>query len=337
MLENEIVSIIEEYYGIFPESIEKIKNVYKIICNDNSYCFKIIKYSFGHFLFIIGAMMYLKENGFGNIPEIIPTSTGEYYVKVKEAHGYLTPWIESRQCDYECEEDIKIATVKLAELHLKSRGFKVSYNMKPRIGWLRWIKIYSTRRDEILDFKRRIFQKENKTEFDVMYLQIMNEELKRAEKAIKNLRNSGYSQVMKEHMKKREFCHHDFAHHNVLITEDKKVYIIDFDYCILDTHLHDLSSIMIRVMKNGKWSLERAGFILDCYNSINRLEERDIPIMAAFMEYPQAYWQLGIQYYWEKQPWGEEFFINKLQNISEDRKKREEFIDNFRKNNIICN
>ncbi|WP_102401480.1 CotS family spore coat protein [Haloimpatiens massiliensis] len=336
MSESDITSIIEEYYGIFPESIEKIKNVYKIICKDNCYCFKVIKYSFEHFLFIISAMIHLKESEFSKIPEIILTSTGEYYVKVNEAHGYLTPWIKSRHCNYECEEDIKIATVKLAELHLKSRGFKVTHNMKPRIGWLRWIKIYSTRRDEILDFKRRIFKKEKITEFDNMYLQVMDEELERAEKAIENLKNSEYINVMKEHMKEKEFCHHDFAHHNVLITEDNQIYIIDFDYCILDTHLHDLSSIMIRVMKNGKWSLNKASFILDCYNSINRIEERDIPIMAAFMEYPQSYWQLGIQYYWEKQPWGEEVFINKLQNIKKDRERREEFIENFRKDNIIC-
>ncbi|WP_138205917.1 CotS family spore coat protein [Haloimpatiens lingqiaonensis] len=335
MLESEITDILKRYYGILPESIEKIKNVYKIMSKGNCYCFKIIKYNFEHFLFIISAMMHLQNNGFNKIPEFIPTKEGEYYVKIKEVHGYLTPWIESRKCNYEKKEDIEIATIKLAELHLKSRGFKVTYNMKPRIGWLRWIKTYNTRRDEILDFKRRICQKENKTEFDSMYLKIMNEEVKRAEKAINALKNSEYIEVMKEHMKNGEFCHHDFAHHNVLITDDKKVYIIDFDYCMLDTHLHDLSSIMIRIMKNGKWSLEKAKFILECYSSINIVEKRDIPIIAAFMEFPQAYWQLGIQYYWEKQPWGEEFFINKLQGISADREAREEFIENFRSTKSI--
>ena len=54
--------------------------------------------------------------------------------------------------------------------------------------------------------------------------------------------------------------------------------------------------------------------------------------MAGFMEFPQAYWQLGIQYYWEEQPWGEEFFLKKLEKIHEDREYRQDFINDFRSN-----
>lgn len=45
------------------------------------------------------------------------------------------------------------------------------------------------------------------------------------------------------------FCHHDYANHNILIDSENQIYIIDFDYCMLDTKLHDLASILIRVMK----------------------------------------------------------------------------------------
>ena len=51
--------------------------------------------------------------------------------------------------------------------------------------------------------------------------------------------------------------------------------------------------------------------------------------MAAFMEFPQEYWQLGIQYYWEKKQWDEEVFINKLNKIYEDRDEKYEFIQDF--------
>jgi hypothetical protein len=83
-------------------------------------------------------------------------------------------------------------------------------------------------------------------------------------------------------------------------------------------------------MKYGRWSVESAVFIMDAYSSINPIEPADKEIIAGFLEFPQDYWQVGIQYYWEKQPWGEEFFMKKLSKIIEDRDMRQDFIDEFR-------
>ena len=51
--------------------------------------------------------------------------------------------------------------------------------------------------------------------------------------------------------------------------------------------------------------------------------------MREFIRFPQAFWQIGLQVYWEQQPWGEEFFLNKLQRYLEDCDEREEFIDSY--------
>ncbi|EGO88618.1 spore coat protein, partial [Clostridium botulinum C str. Stockholm] len=83
-----------------------------------------------------------------------------------------------------------------------------------------------------------------------------------------------------------------------------------------------------------KWDIDNAKRILGTYNSINKVESDDIPIMAAFMEFPQDYWQRGIQYYWEKKPWGEEFFIKKLERYIEDREEKQQFIEEFRINDL---
>ena len=34
--------------------------------------------------------------------------------------------------------------------------------------------------------------------------------------------------------------------------------------------------------------------------------------------FPQSFWQIGLQYYWEQQPWNEEVFINKIIRYLED-------------------
>lgn len=325
-----IKELLSKNYGISAEEVKKIKNVYKIKTNENEYCLKVISYDYGHFLFILSAIQHLINNKFKSIPEIAKTLDKKQYIKLENKYAYLTDWINSRECNYDNPLELIAAVAALANLHIKSRGLEITEDMNPRIGWFKWIEQFKTRKNEILDFKSRIGKKDKKTEFDCNYLKMMEEELIRAENSINNIISSEYLVKMNEEIAFKGFCHHDYAHHNILINSKAEINVIDFDYCILDTHLHDLSSMLIRKMKNGKWDIKTVLFMFDVYNSIYKIENTDIPIMAAFMEFPQEYWQVGIQYYWEKQPWGEEFFLNKLKKIEEDRDEKQEFIEELR-------
>lgn len=321
---------IVDSYGIEVVDLEKIKNVYKIYDGKSKYCLKVIKYELSHFLFIVATINHLYNNDFEAVPKIIKTKYGEDYCALENMYAYLTEWIDARESNYDNPIDIQRAATTLAELHIKSRGFSLEEYMKPRIGWLKWIETFSTRKEEILDFKRRIEGKEKKTLFDMIYIEHMEEEIFKCEMAVEHLKESEYYSKMMKEIGYKGFCHHDFAHHNVILDSKGKVNIIDFDYAILDTHLHDLASLLIRRMKNGKWDIKNAEYILDSYNCIFPIEGDDIAVMASFMEFPQDYWQIGIQYYWEKQLKGEDFFIKRLNRIFDDDDEKQEFIDEFR-------
>lgn len=326
----EVRKAVQGAYGLHINFIEKIKNVYKIYTKDGQFSLKIVKYDFGHFLFILSAIKHLQNNGFKNTPKIIKTENGMEYINIQGNYAYLTKWITSRECNYDNPVDILIASSKLAELHKKSQGFELTEVMNPRVGWFKWIETFKTRKRELLDFKKRISKKHKNSEFDDNYLSMMEEELARSDISIENLIQSEYLEFMNKEIVNKGFCHHDYANHNVLIDNIGEANIIDFDYCMLDTHLHDLASLLIRRMKNGKWSIDSARFIIDAYSVINNVKKEEIPIMAAFMEFPQDYWQVGIQYYWEKQPWEEEFFLKKLKKVNKDKEEKQEFIDEFR-------
>ncbi|AJA46338.1 spore coat protein, CotS family [Clostridium pasteurianum DSM 525 = ATCC 6013] len=325
-----IIKLIMDNYEIGVDKVTKIKNVYKLEGKSEKYCLKIVHYEYGHFLFILEAMKHLINRGFNNVLKIIKNREGKEYIKFGENYAYLTKWAIARECNYDNPLDLVLASSTLASLHKKSEGFVVTKEMHPRYNWLKWPEVFTTRIDEMLDFNDRIQKKDNKTEFDYRYKDVIDKEINRANRSIMNLNKTDYCHKMKTEMKKNGYCHHDFAHHNVLIDKEQEVVIIDFDYCILDTHLHDLSSLLIRKMKNGKWDMDNALYVLDAYNSIYSIEKSDIPVMTAFMEFPQDFWQVGIQYYWEKQPWGEEFFLNKLKKIELDIDERQEFLEKFR-------
>ncbi len=328
---NLVEEVIKDNYHIEFNNIKKIKNVYKIDNGHISYCLKVIKYDFNHFLFILNCIKHLQHNGFNKIPKIIQTKNNKDYIKIENNYAYMTPWINSRECNYNNPVDIATAACELGQLHKRSKGFYLTKDMNPRIGWFKWPNTFNTRIKEILDFKDRIFKKYKMDEFDKLYLDVMEEEINIARDSINSLLKTEYFNKMSEEIKLKGFCHHDFAHHNVLIDKSGGVNIIDFDYCILDSKLHDLSSLMIRVMKNGKWDIDISRIILNSYSKEETIDERDLPIMASFIEFPQDYWQIGIQYYWEQQPWSKEFFINKLKKIEKDIEDRQEFVDDFRR------
>ena len=129
-----IKNLVEEKYSINIQSVEKIKNVYKIIDNSNSkFCLKVIGYEYPHFYFIISAMEHLKNNNYKNILEIINTTDNKNYIKIKDEFAYLTKWIDSRELNYDNPVDLEMATINLAKLHKGSEGFSINSKMKPRI------------------------------------------------------------------------------------------------------------------------------------------------------------------------------------------------------------
>ena len=324
-----IKSYVEEYYGLKIDNIEKVKNTYKISTKDGGYCLKVIRYEFSHFYFILSAMKHLQRNGFTNVPEFIINKENKEYGIINGKFVYLTKWILSRVSNYDNPLELSMVAKELGKLHECSKGFNLEKNMKARIGWFSWLKVFETRKNEILDFKNRISQKAYKSKFDLLYLDNIQEEVKRAEKSITGLQKNNYVKLMEREVFKRSFCHHDYAHHNILVDSNKKINIIDFDYCILDSHLHDFCSLLIRTMKDGKWESEKADLILNAYKINMEIREEEIPIIREFMKFPQTFWQIGLQVYWEQQPWGEDFFLNKLEKYLDDCEFREKFIDSY--------
>lgn len=330
MEKSDILELLKNEYCIQAKSIEKIKGAYRVESDEKIYCFKVVKYELPHFLFILAAIKHLDNSGFRYGPKIIKTVNGREYVCIDNYFAYVTEWINGRIVSYDNPIELSLASRKLAELHKASEGFTTEKYMKPRIGWFKWIEVYRTRRCEILDFRDRIYSKRHKTTFDLYYLHLMEEALEDCDNSIFNLCNSKYEIKMLEEIYNGGFCHHDYAHHNILIDNNNELNIIDFDYCILDTHLHDLASLLSRAMKYDKWCDERMKIILKSYNEVFELNQEDFDIMASFLEFPQDYWQRGIQYYWENKSWDEDFFIKKLKAYSDDRKNRKIFIDNLR-------
>lgn len=330
---EDIKSLIEKNYNINVKELWKIKNIFKVEDYDGRYyALKKISYEYRHFNFIINAIMHLQKNGFDGTVDFIKTKSNSNYIQISEKEfGYMNPWIICRESNYDNPIEVENIARFLAKLHLSSRGFIVNEDMKPRIAWLAWHSTFDTRKDEIYDFRRRIRKKkDNASKFDKLYYEYTKRNIELCNDSLKNIVHSNYINRMRDEMVYRGFCHHDTAHHNLLMLRDNSLKIIDFDYCILDTHLHDLASLLIRTLKNGRWSIEKSIDIINAYSEIYPIYYDELPIIAAFIQFPQDFWQIGIQYYWEQKDWGEEFFEKKLCKILDDTEEKNEFAKNLK-------
>ena len=57
--------------------------------------------------------------------------------------------------------------------------------------------------------------------------------------------------------------------------------------------------------------------------------DEELSLIKEFIRFPQGFWQIGLQYYWEMQPWEESVFINRIKKYIEDIGYREEFLNEY--------
>lgn len=327
---SRLKSYLSLQYDIDIQDITPVKNVIRITTDRGDKCLKRIKYGKGHFLFILSAMRHLQDGGFDGIIPFIPTKSGEMYIELEDGFGFLTDWIKSRECSYSNPIELRKASTTLACIHKASENFIPLKGAEPRMEWGKWPENFSKRIKELGLFKGIIESKDALTDFDKLYLENLDYYYNQGIRALDHLKGTKYNELSLRERERNSFCHHDYAHHNVLICEDFKIYVIDFDYCICDTRLHDLASLIIRNMRHGNWNMEKAQYIIDCYMEAGEVDKDEISVINAFMEFPQDFWQVGLQYYVEKQKWEEENFNRRLNNVIKDRADRQEFLEEFK-------
>ncbi|HYE81384.1 MAG TPA: CotS family spore coat protein [Clostridia bacterium] len=323
--------LIEESYGFRIKDIHNIKNISRIETDCGVKCLKRAHMSPSFFLFIYSAVNHLKRKGYEGVIPYSTTIDGSICIPDDKYVYYVVDWIEARECRFKRDEELKKAIKAAAELHRLSAGYVPPKGAKPRVFYNKWVEKCDKKSMELLEFSKVIEEKEYIDDFDEMFSRHMSYFWQQARESTGMINESPYWEVSGKSKEAGEFCHHDLANHNFLMTDNGNVYLIDFDYCIMDTRLHDISSLIIRNMRYGVWDIEKAYTILDEYNRVYPIDQKELKVIKAFMTFPQDFWQVGLQYYVEKQPWTMEYFLMRLGRIVNDREIRDKFLKEFLK------
>jgi CotS family spore coat protein len=303
-----------------------VRSVFILFTDKGKKILKKVDYSIDDLKFIYSAIKYIK-NDFPRVMDFVKTRDGEIYTVWKGELYCILDVIEGRECEFSNPIDIEIAAKGIAELHLASEGFR--WDLKDKVTLGRTIDIFERKLEEIKFFKSLANFHEIKHDFDRIFLENVDYYLKEIKDSIEILKASSYLKLCSEE-DKIILCHHDLAHHNILINNEE-AYFIDFDYSIIDLKVHDLCNFINKAIKNFAFDIEKANAILNTYCTYNTLDDREKEVLYGMLKFPEDFYSISKDYYSKRKDWEEEVFVDRLIKKVEFKEDRDDFLTDFSK------
>lgn len=279
--------------------------------------------------YITHSLADLDKQGLKSVVVPLEASDGSRFFRWGDSHYLLMDWVKGRHCDYLIESDALMVAKALARLHSASGNIRL--DPVPDTRWLLgvWPLHFSRRLDQLKSFARLARKRSVPHSFDRLYLRDFDRYYREAVGGLEKLSDSDYTELCQD-LSLRAFCHRDLAYHNILV-DDGGPRFLDFDYSLVDLGLHDLADLLLRNLVLMGWKWERASHILDAYGSVIPLDHRAYSVLEAFLQFPHEYWQIGLQYYYEKQHWSEEYFLARYNRKLKSPDLRQRFLNTFAK------
>ncbi|AYD39166.1 CotS family spore coat protein [Clostridium fermenticellae] len=303
-----------------------VRNVYMASTDKGNKILKKVEYTIEELKYIDDLLNYIR-NKFDRVISFVRNKDGKIYTIWNGDMYCIMDVVQGSECNFSNPVDISIAARALGEMHAASEGFKTSLSNKYNNGKL--IDDFKRRVQEMDFFKSIAMSHERKNEFDEMFLKNEEYYIDEIKNCVSLLEDSCYYKLCSEE-DKVVVCHHDLAHHNILI-RNEKAYFIDFDYAIIDLKIHDLCNFISKVIKNFCFDINKADTIIENYCITNSLNKRELEVLYAMFTFPEDFYSICKDYYTRRKDWGEDIFLSRFKKKILYKEDREEFLRNFRK------
>lgn len=305
------------------EDATPIRSIFMLNTDSGMKILKKVDYSLDEIMFIYNSLNSIREK----YPYVINFKESIYkkpYVVYEEGIYVVIDIIEGRECVFENPIDLKRAAEALAKLHIAGENISIEYDKRNNLG-----KMIDKFKDKVIEmekYKEIASMHKNKKEFDRVYLEHADYYIGCVKKAIDKLQSSKYLELCSVY---HTLCHHDLAHHNIMMGNDDNVYFIDFDYSVIDLPYHDISNMMTKAIKHNGWEFDIAYNIMEAYMSEKELSKNELDILYGFLLFPQDFYDISNSYYMQTRNWDEDDFVDKLKRKAEYKNEREKFLNEF--------
>jgi CotS family spore coat protein len=312
-----------DYFDFLVEDAAPIRSVYILNTNKGLKILKKVDYNMNELDFLYNSLNIVRKM-YPYVINFKESIEGKPYVKYEDGIYVVLDIIDGRDCVFENPLDLKKAASALAMLHKAGEEVTPDNALRNNLGKL--MEKYAEKLRAMEKYKEIANMHVNKSEFDVIYLRYADYYISCIKKAYSYLEKSNYKELCSF---KHTLCHHDLAHHNILIGKDDNVYFIDFDYSVIDLPYHDISNLITKAIKHNEWDIGFANLIIEGYMENKEMSKDEIEVLYGYLLFPQDFYDIASNYYMKTRGWEEDEFRDKLKRKAEYMVDRERFLDEF--------
>lgn len=268
-----------------------IKTIWKMDTSEGVLCLKRIRKSIPVVEFTSAVQVFLANKG-ALVARIVPTKEDERYF-VHEGYGLiLYRWIEGSDLDMERFADhLEHGLRGLGRFHLQTAGFvpPEGYEVYDRMGV--WPDHYARMLKDLRKWKQAA--EEKPSDFNTVFLSVIDEVIGLGELAFSLLESSCYSNWVAEIGEHGYMCHQDYGKGNALLTE-QGVYVLDLDNLAYDIPLRDVRKLIAKRMEElGAWDAAELSHGVSVYRAEFPLTEEQLRILYIDLLFPHHFHGIG--------------------------------------------
>jgi len=327
--EMRILLSVMHKYNLKLLSAEKVRSSYKIITDSGKFCLKRRKHGKSKVKNGCVLTQELLLNRFTNTVKYLKSKDGSFSVTYKKNIFFLTEWLEGSECDLTNIDEAINCTKLLAQFHSISNMIDHTKMEIPK-KLNNWSKIFANSLNDFEKIQRIITNKRIKNEFDILFLENIENFYKISISSITILNKSQFIKVHKSANDNKTICHNSFSSQNIL-KKNSEYFIIDMDNITIDLQISDLGKLIRRLMfkKAYGWNFYFARTFIEAYNSISALKKEDLEILLSLIIFPYKSWKLGKKRYIKQKKWSESKYLHKLIKITNYSEAQQKFFNDY--------
>ena len=246
-------------------------------------------------------------------------------LKETQACYMLKKWYQGRECDVRQEQDVVRAAAKLAVLHKDME--KLAVKIRPGADVQGKNPVEEVRRynRELKKIRSFIRSRPVKNDFEILFLENFEKMYRTADDILARMETSGCRKLFEESVSKGSVVHGDYNYHNLIMLRDD-IAVTDFEHMHTDIQIKDFCYFLRKAMEKNQWKQKTGQKILEAYEEVRPLSEREKEFAALSLAYPGKFKKIAGSYYRSNKAHLSEKNVEKLQICIRQTEEKYEFL-----------
>ena len=256
----------------------------------------------------------VKENlfakGFKDIDRFNVSAKNEPFFAIDGKVYTMSDYLPCKESSFSNHDDFERIIKKIAEMHSIKLIPKEKFNLSANLFEEQFVKDMSC----LNEFKKRISKNNKFSDFDVIFCKNYNYYIECLDQWFNLIKEINYADMLETVINKGSICHNMLKESTVL-TDGATFYITNFSECSYGHYISDLASLIKRHFKSRPGNNISIKKILEIYNSVSPLNEKDIKLLYSLLIYPDKFIKTALQYYAKKRSWTPGSFKNRIESV----------------------